>query len=98
MYENAVAQELAAHEVPLFYYKNERVGEVDFVLPWALDSVMPVEVKSGKTYKRHSALTKLLKVENYGIDRALVLYEGNVQVDGPVAYLPIYMAMFLGSR
>ena len=98
LYENAVAQELAAHEVPLFYYKNERVGEVDFVLPWALDSVMPVEVKSGKTYKRHSALTKLLKVENYGIDRALVLYEGNVQVDGPVAYLPIYMAMFLGSR
>lgn len=95
LYENAVAQELAAHEVPLFYYKNERIGEVDFVLPWALDSVLPVEVKSGKTYKRHSALTKLLKVENYGIDRALVLYEGNVQVDGPVTYLPIYMAMFL---
>lgn len=98
LYENAVAQELAAHEVPLFYYKNERVGEVDFVLPWALDSVMPVEVKSGKTYKRHSALTKLLKVENYGINRAFVLYEGNVQVDGPVTYLPIYMAMFLGAR
>lgn len=95
LYENAVAQELTAHEVPLFYYKNERIGEVDFVLPWALDSVLPVEVKSGKTYKRHSALTKLLKVENYGIDSALVLYEGNVQVDGPVTYLPIYMAMFL---
>lgn len=72
------------------------VGEVDFMLPWALDSVIPVEVKSGKTYKRHSALTKLLKVENYDIERAFVLYEGNVQVDGLVTYLPIYMAMFLG--
>lgn len=30
-----------------------------------------------------------------GIERAYVLCEGNVEADGPVAYLPVYMAMFL---
>lgn len=64
-------------------------------MPWRHESVMPVEVKSGKTYKRHSALNKLLNVENYGIDSAIVLYEGNVRVEGKISYLPVYFASFL---
>ena len=95
LYENVVAQELVCHGLPLYYFKNERIGEVDFVLPWRHESVMPVEVKSGKSYKRHSALNKLLNVENYGIDSAIVLYEGNVRVEGKISYLPVYFASFL---
>lgn len=95
LYENVVAQELVCHGLPLYYFKNERIGEVDFVLPWRHESVMPVEVKSGKTYKRHSALNKLLNVENYGIDSAIVLYEGNVRIEGKISYLPVYFASFL---
>jgi hypothetical protein len=52
-------------------------------------------VKSGKGYKRHSALTKALKTRNYGIERAIVLHEGNVEKDGAICYLPTYMMMCL---
>lgn len=55
----------------------------------------PLEVKSGKSYRRHSALSKALEIENYGIERAVVLHEGNVEVCGKVAYLPMYMTMVL---
>lgn len=66
-----------------------------FVLPWRDDAVMPIEVKSGKTYKRHSALSKLLSMENYSIAEAMVLCEGNVQKEGDILYLPVYMATLL---
>ena len=97
LYENAIAQQLTASELPLFYFKNENIGEIDFVLPWENDTVMPIEVKSGKSYKRHSALTKLLNISNYNISQAIVLYEGNVQIEGSVIYLSVYMAMYLGK-
>ncbi|EJW89143.1 hypothetical protein EVA_22750, partial [gut metagenome] len=45
---------------------------------------------------RHSALSKALEIENYGIERAVVLHEGNVEVDGKVVYFPMYMTMDLG--
>ena len=95
IYENAVAQELLAHGHAPFYFKNRGVGELDFVVQGPRQRVVPVEVKSGKSYKRHSALTKSLKVENWGIEQAIVLYDGNVEEDGKVLYLPVYMAMFI---
>lgn len=56
---------------------------------------MPLVVKSGKSYRRHSALSKTLEIDNFGIERAIVLHEGNVETDGRVAYLPMYMTMVL---
>lgn len=95
IYENAVAQELAAHGHGLYYFKARNVGELDFVIQMPNGRVAPIEVKSGKGYKRHSALTHALNTANYGIKEAYVLCEGNVEVNGPVIYLPVYMAMFL---
>lgn len=57
--------------------------------------VLPIEVKSGKTYKRHGALTKLLTTENYGISQAIILCESNVETNGAVTYLPIYMSVLV---
>ncbi len=57
--------------------------------------MIPLEVKSGKGYTRHSALNHALNTSNYGIEEAIVLCNANVEADGPVSYLPIYMAMFL---
>lgn len=94
LYENAVAQELACHGFDLLYFKNRAVGELDFVVQ-TRGRVVPIEVKSGKGFKRHSALTKVLATENYGIERAIVLHEGNVECDGAVSYLPPYMTMCL---
>lgn len=102
VYENAVAQELAAAGVPLCYYNNNRKGELDFLLETGDGSILPVEVKSGKDYKLHTALNNVLGTEEYGIQRAYVLSEANLSVGErqgkPVYYLPIYMAMFLGSE
>lgn len=95
IYENAIAQELKAHGHRLRFFRKKGVGELDFVTERKGCHVLPIEVKSGKTYKRHSALDNVMKVENYRIDRAVVLCEANVHVSGKVAHLPAYMVMFL---
>lgn len=96
VYENAVAQELAAAGAPLRYYHNSRKGEVDFLIETHAGNVLPIEVKSGKDYKLHTALNNLLGTEEYGIPEAVVLSEANVAVGQRkgkrVRYLPLYMA------
>lgn len=95
IYENAVAQELAAHGHALRFFRSKAAGELDFVIESGEGWALPVEVKSGKDYKRHSALTKALASPNYEIKQAVVLCEGNVRCEGKVSYLPVYMAAFL---
>lgn len=96
LYENVVAQELTAHGLTPYYFKNKKLGEMDFVVEWPRGYILPIEVKSGKNYKRHNALSNVLKVPNYGINQALVLYEGNLEVEGSVTYCPVYMVGCLG--
>lgn len=100
VYESAVAQELAAHGFRLHYYDNKQKGEVDFLID-DYDSLkaLPIEVKSGKDYTQHSALTKFLETPDYGIDRAIVFSnERKVFKKKGVTYLPIYFCMFLQNR
>ena len=94
VYENAVAQELKAHGFAIHYFNSKKQGELDFVVE-AAGNVLPLEVKSGKDYRRHSALDNVLVLPNYQIPEAFVLCNDNVMVDGKVVYLPIYMTMFL---
>ena len=94
IYENAVAQELCAHGTRPYFFRNKRFGEIDFVIERG-DRVLPVEVKSGKSYRRHSALNNVLGTENYGIGEAIVLCEDNTSRDGKVCYFPVYGAAFL---
>lgn len=95
IYENVVAQELKAHERDLHYFRSKKLGEVDFVCEHGGGAVLLIEVKSGKDYKRHSALSNVIASPNYGIGQAFVLCEDNVSVDGKVVYLPVYMVMFV---
>lgn len=67
------------------------MGELDFVTERADGGVIVFEVKSGSSYRTHASLTNALNVANNGIDEAYVLAETNVEVSGPVVYLPIYM-------
>ena len=97
IYENAVAQELACHGFPLYYFKSKSAGELDFVVEHPPMTVLPIEVKSGKTYKRHSALSRALETENYAMEQGLVLCEGNVERAGKVTYAPVYCSAFLKS-
>jgi hypothetical protein len=94
VYENFVAQELTAHGFPTYYYNNKRRGEIDFVVEYE-GRVLPIEVKSGKDYEVHRALSNVMDCENYDLQRAVVLNNDNLRVDGKLLYAPIYMTMFI---
>lgn len=100
VYESVVAQELVAHGFKLHYYDNKQKGEVDFLIDdYDELKVLPVEIKSGKDYTAHSALTKFLDTPDYGIDRAIVFSnEREVSKNKGITYLPIYYCMFLQDR
>ena len=100
VYESVVPQELAAHGHPLFYYDNKAKGEVDYIVD---DSdkcrVLPVEVKSGKDYRVHSALNTMVSDPEYRIDEAVVLSnEREVMLKKKVLYMSVYFGIFLKAR
>jgi predicted AAA+ superfamily ATPase len=96
VYESVVAQELRAHGYTLSYYDNKQHGEVDFLVDdYNLLSVVPIEVKSGKDYKVHSALSHFLSTPDYHIKQGYVLSnERKVEVVNNIIYMPIYNIMF----
>lgn len=98
VYENFVAQELNAHGFAnghgLYYFNSKKQGELDFVIEYN-GAVLPIEVKSGKNYERHRALSNVVKNEQYTVNQAFVFCQDNVSVREKAVYLPIYMLMFL---
>lgn len=98
VYENYVAQELRCHvNKRLFYFNSRRNGEIDFLLE-ALHGTTPIEVKSGRDYKRHKALDNLLSVKEYLLREPKVLSNSPAVELGNVSYLPIYGTMFIGRK
>ena len=96
LYESAVAQELNAKGFKLFYY-NKQFGEVDFLIE-INSKVVPIEVKSGKDYKRHAALNNLVNNDELKIEKGIVYNNSNLKKVGKILYLPIYMIMFLKDK
>ena len=98
VYESVVASELKAHGFKLFYYDNKAKGEVDYLIDdYDELSVVPIEVKSGKDYTVHSALSHFMETEDYHIKKGYVLSnERQVSVKGKIIYMPIYFVMFFG--
>ena len=94
IYENAVAQELVAHGLWPYYYNNKKRGELDFVIEQD-GKVLPIEVKSGKGYTYHRALTNIMDCGEYDLPEALILNNDNLFKDGRFLYIPVYMVMFL---
>ena len=97
IFENVIAQELFAHGYETYYYNSKKFGELDFVIEHD-GKVLPIEVKSGKDYTRHTALDNVMGVEEYNISEAFVFSSANVSVAGNVVYYPIYMAIFLDEE
>lgn len=94
IYENAVAQELTAHGFETYYYNNKKRGELDFVIELG-GKVLPIEVKSGKDYEVHRALSNIMDCGEYELPEAVVFCNDNLRVEGKLVYAPIYMVMFL---
>ena len=97
VYEVAVCSELTAHGFPLFYYDNKKKGEVDFLVSdYDSLSVVPIEVKSGKDYDRHTSLDLFVDTPDYNIKEGIVFSnEREIFKDGKIRYLPIYFVMFI---
>lgn len=96
IYENYVAQELLAHGFDsIYYFNSKKHGEIDFVVEHD-GAVLPIEVKSGKTFTSHTALDNLMEMTEFKIPSALIASQSEkIEVFGKTTYMPIYDLMFL---
>ena len=99
VYENYVAQELAAHGFEnIYYYNSKKRGEVDFLVEFN-SAVLPIEAKSGKNFTDHAALDNLMSAPEFRIPSAIVLCrDGQVATTGKITCMPIYFLMFLERK
>ena len=96
-FENAVAQQLTANGLEPYFCKKKNIGQLD-VLVEMDGKAVPIEVKSGKAYKAHKSLDNFMKISDYHIEKAYVLSVANMEQEGSVVYLPIYMCYLLKER
>lgn len=92
--ENVFAQLIASNGFSLRYYNKQKIGEVDFVIQKGSE-ILPIEIKSGKSYKQHAALDNVMKVAEWKLSKALVFCQDNISKEHKITYLPWYMVMFL---
>ncbi len=97
LYENFVAQELHAHEFPLFFCNARSVGLLDLVIEKDFSAV-PIMVKSAGDETIHPALSRAMGNPAYGIKTAYVLADCNLRRVGTIQYLPLYGTMHLQKR
>ena len=104
--ENAVAQMLVANGHGLHFHEFEyaerkadgtrgrlKKYEIDFLLVRGR-RICPIEVKSS-SYRTHKSLDKFFEKYDVRANERYVLYTKDLQRDGEVVYLPLYMAMCL---
>ena len=98
--ESVVGQMLVASGHPLFYYYSTEDGktEIDFLIVkdeiTTRHNILPIEVKSGSA-NRIASLDKYRRKFSQQVGMSYVLYDGDVEVDENVTYLPLYMAGLL---
>lgn len=98
VYENVVAQELAAHGHRLFYHTWPKEGanrnyEIDFLVPDG-KKICPVEVKSSK-YSTHPSLDAFSQKYPSRVGSQYLVYTKDMRSDGAITCVPTYMSCFL---
>lgn len=98
LYENVVAQILAANGNELFYYTfaNETSRhnyEIDFLIA-RKNKICPLEVKSSG-YKAHASLDMFTEKFSDRILQRYLIYTKDLSKDKDIICLPVYMAQFL---
>lgn len=93
-FENAVAQQLLTNGFEPYFCKKNKIGELDFLIEKG-GKVVPIEVKSGKGYKSHKSLDNYMATIDYHLEKAYVFSVFNVETEGKIIYLPIYMSYLL---
>ncbi len=97
VYENVVAQMLAASGNKLFYYTWAKDAthnyEVDFLLSRGT-KLHPIEVKSSG-YNSHVSLDVFCEKFSHVVDRRYLIYTKDLKRDAKTLLLPVYMTFFL---
>ncbi len=97
IYENIIAQMLAAAGNKLFYYTWAKDAthnyEIDFLLSKG-SKLHPIEVKSSG-YSTHASLDAFCEKFSHIIDRRYLLYTKDLKKDEQTLLLPVYMTQFL---
>lgn len=97
VYENLVAQMLAAAGNRLFYYSWAKDSthnyEVDFLLSRGA-KIHPIEVKSSG-YNTHASLTAFCNKFSSIVDKRYLIYTKDLKKDGDTLLLPAYMTPFV---
>lgn len=98
LYENVVAQTLAANGNELFYHtimnKTSRHNyEIDFLLA-RKNKICPIEIKSS-SYKTHKSLDVFTDKFSHRIFKRYLIYTKDFSKDQDLVCLPVYMAQFI---
>lgn len=96
IYENYAAMALKAKGYDLYYYDSKELGGVDFLVEKG-GAVLPIEIKSGPLFDKHAAFNRLLS-DHPSIKEGRVYGRCNIQREGRILYLPIYMLCLLGQQ
>ena len=97
VYENMIAQILAASGNKLFYYtwpKDQTHNyEIDFLLSRGA-KLHPIEVKSSG-YKSHKSLDVFCQKYSHVVERRYLIYTKDLKKDEETLLVPVYMTPFL---
>lgn len=97
IYENMIAQMLAASGNKLFYYSWPRDAthnyEIDFLLSKG-HKLYPIEVKSSG-YSTHKSLDAFCEKYSSRVGERYLIYTKDFRKDGATTLLPVFMTMFL---
>ena len=97
VYETFAATELKTHIGSIYYYDNKKNGEVDYLIDdYENLTILPIEIKSGKNYYVHSAISNLMQISNYSIKEGL-LFSNNKEVKekSGILHMPIYYILLI---
>lgn len=98
LYENVVAQCLAANGNELYYHtimneKSKHNYEIDFILA-RKNKIVPVEVKSSG-YKTHKSLDVFTEKFSDRILKRYLIYTKDMSKDQDISCIPVYMIPFI---
>ena len=98
LYENMVAQMIAASGRELYYHTWEKDGsthyyEIDFLISNGT-KVSPIEVKSSGTGK-HESLNVFMKKFSKNVGKAYIISQKDIGREDELHYMPVYMTPFI---
>jgi hypothetical protein len=98
LYENLVAQMIAASGRELYYHTWEKQGsahyyEIDFLISKGT-KISPIEVKSSGTGK-HESLTRFQKDYAKNVGENFLISQKDIGREGAIQFLPVYLTSFI---